>query len=652
MQRIRIFLMVSLLAITCGAYADDQDHKKHDHYATTFVPRSIADNLVMSNHFYCATPTTDACCTDRCGCVDISAGYAFQRSFHGKRIAKRLFGSDTLSFSGRDIKRGSNPSPTVQSDLFADYFGLSSASKSATISFDPHIQSHIVNINAHVGLLREFEGAYVHINIPLAHTKWELRTFDDCDKNGKKLTTVPFVAGYMDDMFTYQKTDDDTVVQILNTPAPLTTFADALNGIGFGKVKPWNYGKFFNKKTSISGIAGINFDLGYNFIDCSTYSIGAYAHIAAPGSDRKNIAEYVFQPVLGDAQWKFGAGLTGRAELYHTCDGEHLFTGMVQGYLAHPLTTTQKRLFDFKDKGHLSRYMLLKEFDQAGYATGNVISGVNFSTRNARVKIDLEGEFLAQLDYKNCSGFGASLGYNLYGKSHEKIKLLTDPQVNPALHYGFKGDSDVQMAIFQAKSGPFSLIYTSTPLFGIQYVTSTQSNATISNIAMYTFQGDGVVDNYFSASGGPDVLGNYYIGNGSLLNELETDRIAEHPYPLPGGPIIFDLAANSFFSASASSKDQPLAGFSVENFSLFYPLQTSFFFTPAPIYTTDEYIDSASAEAPYYITHKFFGGLDYAFKDCYAQPYIKIGGSVELAAHRDTQSLNQWGLYFIGGAHF
>lgn len=622
-------VIIKYTAITyCHEHYEDTDT-----YATTFVPRSAADNLAMSNHFYFATLSTDNCCNDACAFVDVNTRYTFQRSLHGKRIAEGLLGNHTLSFSGRDIKRDGDQSTTVHSDLFADYFGLSSSTKSATISFDPRLQSHIVCFNTHIGFAQNLAGAYLHITAPFIHTKWDLRASHMQDKGTQKtLSKIPFAAGYMDDVF---------ILPVYRSPyanylAPLTDFTDALNGIGFGKIAPWKYGKFFNKNKSASGVSGINLDLGYNVIDCLDYGVGAYLHIAVPGSNRKNIAEFVFTPVTGDAQWKLGAGLTARAELYDICDGEHRITGFIQGYLAHPFRTTQKRLFDFKNKGHLSRYMLLKEFNNQGYATGNIISGVNFSTRDARIKIDLQGEFLAQLQYKYLDTFGAVVGYNLYGKSHEKIKLLKDRQVSPSLHYGFKGDSDVQMAIFHISGSTPTDHYTADGAEHVAYVTSSQSNATISDVTMYTFQGGGSVDNYQPA--GTSNL----VGYGSLLEDTITTRAAEHPFPHHGMLLIVDPATNNLYVENLSLQAPPIEGI----------IARTLFGVPAPIYVTDEMIDVRSAAASHQITHKFFGAVDYTFDCCCLQPYIKLGGEVEIATRHQKQALNQWGIYVTGGVGF
>lgn len=619
LHQIYLFTCVGIAGITVHSKADHYCQKL-DNYATTFVPRSIADNLVKSNHFYFLTIDD---CSDMNAFLpnNINIGYEFKRSFNGKRIAEGIFGNHTLTFTGSD--RCSN-----ENDILADYFGLATDTKPTTLSFAPRIQSHIVNFNAHINIFCGLQGPYVHINIPFAETEWKLHP-----RHHASLSSTPFMAGYMDDVF--NGTSNLTASNV-RTPAPLTSFKDALSGKGFGAVAPWKNGKFFGNKKKRSGITGVNIDLGYNLVDCPTSGIGVYAHVAAPGTHKKNRAKFVFTPTISDTQWKVGAGITAHAQLYNGCGGEHIFTGMVQGYLSHPLPTTQERLFDFTEKGHLSRYMLLKEFDHNNYANGKVISGVDFSTRSARIHIDVQGEFIAQLRYQHRRGIGAFIGYNMYGKSHEKIHLNESIEKSN-VHYGFKGGEEVQMANFVitgSGSNPKSATYTLDGASGVQYLTSTESLATINRM--------GITDNRQTAwIKTSDTVPSGAIGYADLVNQQPSIGRAQYPFPVQNQPLIANKNG-CVFTTVFSATDAPTYNTSTNQFE----------FTPAPVYVTDDMIDASSAAAPHQVTHKFFGAIDYTGDCSCIQPYLKIGAEVEFAAYHEKQSLNQWGVSVTGGIEF
>lgn len=93
-----------------------------------------------------------------------SLTYQYAQTFRGcETISPILFGDNTLNFMGTDIN------PNNGSALIADYFGLSKDSD-ISISFDPKIKNHILDIQCAAGT----DKFYFQINLPIIRSTWSL----------------------------------------------------------------------------------------------------------------------------------------------------------------------------------------------------------------------------------------------------------------------------------------------------------------------------------------------------------------------------------------------------------------------------------------------------------------------------------------------
>lgn len=544
--------------------------------------------------------------------------YKYRRSYHSCDIAESIFPRSTLVFTGSQV---ANRQPTA---LIADYFGMSQ-SADVRVAFSPLIQYHRFNIGLTLGLNNICDGIWLQFNLPVVHTKWELR--HDCDNTCNSgcpsacstgtLPTDNFPAGYMD---------------LLATPAaPLTTVEAALQGRAFGAMKTdWNFGAFCGCDQEDTELAFVDVKLGYNFYECPDYHIGAYLKVNAPTGTRLDCthAKCIFNPIIGDDHWKLGAGLTAHAEIYN-CDDAHTVTAYFEGYVVHPFERNQARSFDLNN-GVMSRYMLLKFFKKNS-TTGlqynpdlGLVNAIDYTTRKVKVGIDVQGEALLEFVYRNECGLAAGLGYNFYGRSHEKICRLCCPcrgdiDDNPV---GIKGCSVVQAQGFTTTGTPEIISGTQPTPQPIAYtVAATQSNATITSC--------GAVDNakalHIASTGTQD--GFVYVDN--LLNKVTIT---------PGTTLVSDVAIAET-SATGTLAIDPTTG-AVTGL------------TNAPVLLTVNDLNLSSGEAPSQVVHKIYGHLDYYWTDCDWTPYIRGGLEVEFASRCQRGVLNTWGAFIGGGISF
>lgn len=649
----RIGAFLCTLSLITIAFADhDKFCKGNDEFSSILMPRSPHSDLVQSAH------RLGYQFSNNCFYGHFRVGYKFQESFHGKRMAESLFGLQspttnkhddndaTLTFSGSGI---TNRNAT---DLLADYFGLATETSNLKISFRPRIVNHTVNFNLQVGLSELLEGLYFQLDFPLVYHKWQLRdSYGYASgkeiKNAPTLSTTKFFPGYMDNVGSITVTTGDTPVYTptYTRPSPVTSLDDALSTIKFGTQKDaLQYGKFFGNVDHDTKLAAVVFDLGYNFYDCPDYHVGAYFHLAAPTGTKIDDAhaQYLFSPTVGYDHWQVGAGLTAHAELYN-CDCDHILTAYAQGYIAHLCERKQVRSFDILNAGHLSRYMLLKEIEpRTNAATGKIITAIDYSTRQSKVSVDVLGEALLELVYKNACGFSVGGGYNIFGKTAEEVKILENvSHPKDSSLWAIKGttnmaDSGFGLTLSGTDQNFAGTIGTnnSVPRTVHSYLSASQDNATI-------FAG-GTTDNalalYVPANDTTD--GFVYLDN---WQRVTTDPLLPDPQ---AGDTYLPTPAGSVYNVSYESAKGTLA-MNADNSNLDFTTLTL-----APVVLDINRLDRASAEAPSQVTHKLFAHAGYEWVDCDWTPFVRAGAEVEFAAHDDKGAMSAWGIFFTGGLSF
>ena len=412
---------------------------------TTFIPRSPGSNTARRiAGWYEYLPG----CDDRVwGNLSLTVEYA--QSFKSERIAQYLFGSTCLHFSGSQVPNRSTR------DLLADNFGLPTTFV-GTVCFKPKIKNVIVDLMFHIGLDEWHEGLYFKTYFPIVNARWDIGLH--CNEiNNQSRTTLPtFPPCYMD---------------TATSPA-VQNIREALSGTAtFGnEAVPIMFGEFACDHVHKTGIGDIEMILGWNTLLTPTAHAGPYIITVVPTSNKPN-GTVVFEPLLGNGHlWELGAGASAHYTFFQR--GCHTAGLYFEGHVTHQFKDFQVRSFDLKKHGPLSRYLLLKEFDENNQYNNNLVNTIDFATRSARVGGSFKVDASLKLAYFH-GGLGFDIGYNIYARSRESLcidRFLFPSDFNND-RLGIKGTEGVCARVFNTNTN--TLTNDTVPL------NSTQSNATI-----------------------------------------------------------------------------------------------------------------------------------------------------------------------------
>ncbi len=367
-------------------------------------------------------------------CLYLDIGYRYRQSWKGDRIARCIFGSDKIEFAGSqaDHKKG---------EFLADNIGLAPNFR-GTLKLEPRIRDHMFDFETRweLGSCMEcLEGAYFKLRGTVVHTRWELR---ECETitTSTNTTFSNFAPGYMSSV----ESSDGSLPGVNATDSIIT----ALSGnFTFGdNTEPWRFGRFKGRDNT-TNLANLDLMLGYDFLLCDEYHLGAYIKTTAPTGTKPNSQE-VFQAIAGNAHhWELGGGLDAHYEFWN-CDDQSLAVWL-NGYVTHLFKDTQWRSFDLKssrdNSGCLSRYTLLKEFTPDNKYAGHLIPGVNWLGRRVESSFAVQGDAALRLLYRSC-GWALGVGYNVFGRTHEKLENACQSECTDTLtrRVGIKGTSDVR----------------------------------------------------------------------------------------------------------------------------------------------------------------------------------------------------------------
>jgi hypothetical protein len=453
-----VFLLFAPLT-TLGELCDRIPFKKHVHLPkekihssrcgprSFFLPRSPGSNT--ARHLAGWTEYLPGCDDRVWGNLSLTAEYT--RSFHSERLAQYLFGSTCLHFSGSQVlRRGPR-------DLLADNFGLPTTFQ-GTICFKPRIDNIILDVTFHIGLDDWFEGLYFKTYFPIVTTRWDLGLHCNEVNNTPKDIIPQFPACYM------SKKATPAVQNIREALSGTATFGDMKDALMFGR--------FACDRLHETGIADIEAILGWNPILTSTSHAGLYLITVIPASNTPK-SSFIFEPIVGNGDlWEFGIGSSLHATLFQ--QGYHSLQFYFEGHVTHQFKKFHVRSFDIQKSGPLSRYLLLKEFDDNGVYQNMLITAIDFTTHAARVGSSVKIDASAKFSYFY-GEWGFDIGYNIYSRSKEKIKI--EPNLFPSdlnnRNFGIKGTEGVCARIFDTVTG--TLTDRTVPL------NSTQSNATITS---------------------------------------------------------------------------------------------------------------------------------------------------------------------------
>ncbi len=200
--------------------------------------------------------------------------------------------------------------------------------------------------------------------------------------------------------------------------ATSSTMLNALEGLN----NPiWRFGKFKTGNQQKAGLADITLKLGYSIFKEEKIVWNVYPSLVIP-TGYKPKSHYVFEPIVGNGQhFALGLGTNLDAELYCTQDLDiHFYTNLDYSYL---FSNHQTRSYDLKLNGEWSRYLLVFFPNQAtDLSRRTAVPGINVFTDTMRVSPGSEINWTNDLSF-NLSCWGFHIGYNLWWKANEHVKL-------------------------------------------------------------------------------------------------------------------------------------------------------------------------------------------------------------------------------------
>lgn len=299
----------------------------------------------------------------------------------------------------------------------------------ANITFKPVSKTFTTDLNLFVGLDEFMEGMYFNVELPIVHNKRRVKI---TETQVTAATNTTFLADYFVDSTT--------------TSVPYTTFVGSMVGdltAGAGvAANNMKYGKI-NGSQSKTKVGNVRLNLGYDFVRKENMHLSVALQALVNGNG-KSKAVYMFEPSVGTGgRHGIGGRIDGHVRAWEKDDSEiNLF---LQADLVHLFDATELRSYDMTTKhGVWSRYILFKDFASIGGAptANSIIHGVNFSTLNAKIGIDLMYDVNLMMAYTNGS-MGINVGYGLHGHSKEEHKKWVDSFTTKFLGAWAPDDADL-----------------------------------------------------------------------------------------------------------------------------------------------------------------------------------------------------------------
>ena len=330
-----------------------------------------------------------------------SATFLLSKSFDSSHIAQYFFGTDRLVFSGSSVSDRSSE------DILADYFGLPTDYLS-TVCFRPDVCTVVLDMIWHISLSDVLRGLYLYAHAPIVHTRWDL-DLSECIQNGGDQGYIP---GYM-------------AAQSVERSSLYESAGEFFTGSKIiGDIQPLSEGKICGKRTR-TRIADIKFVVGYAFWLKKKHDLGLNARLLIPTGNRSR-AEYLFEPIVGNGHhWGLGVGLTGHRTIWCNDDGSQCMDLYTDLNVIHLFNARQRRSFDLKKNGRLSRYMLIQQmgnpvvgrlnFDPVpinNQYLGRLMPAINKTTFDVDIHIAAQIEFVINYLYRHNNSNDA-IGYTL-----------------------------------------------------------------------------------------------------------------------------------------------------------------------------------------------------------------------------------------------
>jgi len=323
--------------------------------------------------------------------------------------------------------------------------GVANASSGVTgagygVCLQPKIQNFIAEFDIVTGWDECVCGLWTRLTLPVVWTKWNARASE----------TAGGVAGTGD-----YPTNAVTCGTDAGTPVAFSGLVESWSTLApFGSVAQGTYGRLNNCGASTTALAGLHFEVGYDFWRCERGFFGAGIHAVAPTGTKPD-ARLFFEPVAGaNHSWQLGATIQAGYNLWENCDGNQNLAIYFDSIITHLFGAKQRRLFGITGAGAGSEYLLLKKFNLDGtQATDCLARASDILAVESKIKADAMVDLALMLQYNKCN-FMSGLGWNFWLRTKEKISNICNNPFSGAdgFKYAIKGDTLANNTDTQSKS--------------------------------------------------------------------------------------------------------------------------------------------------------------------------------------------------------
>lgn len=359
---------------------------------------------------------------------------AFQRNFRQNELAQYFLPKcdpcNPCIIFGEDDQTGI--------DARSADFGLSCTGQ---VCLCPEYSSFVADLQWWVGLNEWCPGTFFELYIPIAHTWVDFNCCSELLFQSKEAGScaesfpcqIDFGLTICGLMTTDSGDEEKNEVGTTDLCAALRgnfTWGDVENKLCFAKMCCDNVDK--------TGVADLQFNIGYDFWLCENSHMGLKLILKAPTG---NVAEgkFALEPIIGNGgHFELGAGLTASAVLWDK-DIDQQVSWWIEVDVTHLFNSRlQRRVFDLKNNGCFSRYLLLKTFKNKGTALEGLERGPNVFNACLKVHSGAQVDLTSLWSFRyTCWNF--DIAYNFWSRSEEKAdcdKICCTIEEN---RFGIKG---------------------------------------------------------------------------------------------------------------------------------------------------------------------------------------------------------------------
>jgi hypothetical protein len=338
---------------------------------------------------------------------DVSLALDYAQSTKDLDLGTWFFfnGSNTMSY-------GPNWTPANYGAVDVNSLNFA-VTASGTITASPRIQNFVADFQLYLGWDEFVQGLWTRLYVPVNWVRTDMRLIDTLTSSNSS---------------TYLQGDVD------NEPNGTTTVV--YNDLQQGWVGDRPVGDFagrafgnINGRDSITRVAGLVFEFGYDFLRRERGHCGVSLRIVAPTGNEPN-ANVLFEPVSGaNGCWEVGMSFTGAYQLY-TTSTDSQFNFYVDGNITHLGSRAQKRLMGLKNIRSGSTngsenpspgasWLLLEGFDSSDTYNGSLISAADALALVVKVGNAVMADIAASFEFRK-NNYGVRVGYNFWDRSKEK----------------------------------------------------------------------------------------------------------------------------------------------------------------------------------------------------------------------------------------